>query len=149
MKARNEPNAPYDHNRVKAIDWTDSALDSPNKAPFRTIVFIAPNPKFKKGQGRYGPERYTRAVTVRAYDLRGVTAYVWASTRDGSKHLSGKGNAGGSGYDLESSAIDDAFCAAGVQMLKHFGGCGEGPMRLAVAALAFKLGWKTGQVMVF
>lgn len=77
-----------------------------------------------------------------------VYASIWAHSRDGMIYLAGHGRAGGYGYDKVSSAIDAALSDAGVTMERHFGGCGEGPTIIALTALAKRLGWKTGEILV-
>lgn len=59
------------------------------------------------------------------------------------------GFAGGGGYCKESAAIDDAFYNAGIELRACFGGYGEAPAIIAIESLAKKLGWDTGELMVF
>ncbi len=119
--------------------------DVSNKEKERTIVFIAPV--------RSETRKFAKAVEVRIYLSRnGKTAYalLWAHNRDHTVHLHGSGRAGGYGYcNKESAAACEAFSSAGIELERHFSGCGESPMIKAVEALAKKLGWKTGEVMTF
>lgn len=147
-----EKRAPYDFNRVVKLDPRENGKNMSNeKEQVGRYDFIAPNPKFDPKHKYYSEYRYTRPVTVRVWMGRSsqssvVYASVWAHSRDGKIHLAGHGNAGGYGYDKESAAVNAAFDSAGVTMERGFGGCGQGPLEIAIKSLAKRLGWKTGQV---
>lgn len=138
-------NAPYSHNRVVKINNANPEMPNLwNKEKAETFVFVAP----VRSQTR----KFAKAVEVRIYWSRnGQTAYavVFAHNRDHTMHLNGHGKAGGYGYHKESAAACEAFSSAGIELERHFGGCGESPIIKAVEALARKLGWKTGEVMTF
>lgn len=60
-------------------------------------------------------------VTARCYMARGssamtVYASLWVSNTSAGFYTSGRGSAGGSGYDKQSAAIDDAIKSAGIEL---------------------------------
>lgn len=150
----NEPRAPYDFNRVKSFTPRDNNMSNMDKKErIATLAFIAPNPKYRKGDAY--SKRYVKAIDIRLFVSRGsdgggnVYAQVWAHSRDGTQYTRGHGSASGYGYHKESAAVDAAFSHAGVNLLSDFSGYGDEPMRIAIKTLAARLGWKTGEVMTF
>lgn len=70
-----------------------------------------------------------------------VYACIWV---DGDKlYWSGKGQAGGWGYDKQSAAIDGAIQNAGIDLGYHFGGSGSSAVKTALEKMASALGYTT------
>lgn len=70
-----------------------------------------------------------------------VYCSVWMRSKDGKRHLAGRGSASGYGYHKESAALDDAMASAGVAFTRRFDGCGTEAMRVAIEACAIALGY--------
>ncbi len=146
-----EKDAPYRYNRVTKITPRNNGINlSGAKEQVLRYDFIAPNPSWSSGST--WSRRYSRPINVKVWMSRSVSASVvyasvWAESRDGSIFISGYGTAGGGGYHKVSAAIDEAFDSAGIEMLAPFNGYGDEATEHAIAALAKRLGWKTGEVM--
>ena len=98
-----------------------------------------------RAKGHSGATGIRECVVARFWMGRAASAStvycsVWITTRDG-RHLSGRGSAGGGGYHKESAALEGALISAGVRLEGTIGGCGEGPMRLALLAVARAAGY--------
>jgi len=65
---------------------------------------------------------------------------VWITLRNG-RSISGHGSAGGGGYDKYSAAFDDAVTSAGIILESSVHGYGEGPMHIAMTAIAKAAGY--------
>ena len=77
-----------------------------------------------------------------------VHCCMWVHDSSTDTHLSGSGWACGCGYHKTSAAIDEAFSSAGIEMQRSFGGCGDSPVRVAIAALMKALGYRKNQYIV-
>ena len=130
--------APYDTNTVtKIVPVTKGSY---------------PHKKEQVAHYRFVTSKLETPVTVKCWMGRSasasvVYATVWYNNRDFSISGSGSGTAGGGGYHKESAAIADAFLSAGITMSRNFDGCGDTPVRVAIEALARKLGYRAGKVI--
>jgi len=70
-----------------------------------------------------------------------VYCSVWITKRDG-QSVSGRGSAGGWGYDKESAALHDAIESAGVRLERSIHGVGDYAMREAMLAIALAAGYR-------
>lgn len=130
--------APYDTNTVTKI------------VPVTNGVW--PNKKEQVAHYQFVTPKLDVPITVRCWMGRStsasvVYATVWYNNRDHSVSGSGSGSAGGYGYHKESAAIAEAFRSAGIDMAKPFNGCGDSTVRVAIEALARKLGYRAGKVI--
>lgn len=139
---------PYDLNKVTALDPKQNGENwSGGKELISTRQFVALLPK-----GHYSGKRISPVITVhcwmgRSRNASTVYCSIWAHSRDGEIRLAGSGKAGGYGYHKKSAALDEAMQNAGVTLARHFNGCGDRAMDVAIEALARKLGWRTGNVI--
>lgn len=90
--------------------------------------------------------KFHHAIDARFYMGRSSSAStvycsVWMHSRDGKRYFAGRGSAGGCGYHKASAAFDDAVTSAGIKLAKNVSGCGDGPMELAMQAIATALGF--------
>jgi hypothetical protein len=140
--------APYNFNRVIKLEPRQNGHNyGGEKELISTHQFVATLPK-----GHYSGRKIDAVITIRCYMGRSrnastVYASLWARSRDGEIHLAGHGSASGYGYHKESAAVNDAFRSAGVTMAAAFDGCGDSTMRIAIEALARKLGWRNGNML--
>ena len=108
---------------------------------YRGLKFIA---KAKRGSAyaKYNGG-LTQVVDVRFYGAGRCPSRIYCCIWAGD--FSGGGYAGGSGYDRESAALEDALTNAGITLPWALGGTGENER--AVQEIAAALGYKTGMIV--
>ena len=94
---------------------------------------------------------YKTPVTVQVYMGRSssasvVYASIWCSNRE--VYISGRGSAGGEGYDKASAAIGEAIESAGIELQYSIDGAGESAVKDAVVAIARFLGFTGDYIIV-
>ena len=71
-----------------------------------------------------------------------VYANIWIGGGHGKHSSSGYGTAGGGGYCKISAAVDEAVRSAGVVLEQRFNAAGTWPMKEALKAIAWKMGFR-------
>ena len=133
---------------------SDNAQNHHTKELIESRAWMAENPRFKicKGDGsdliQIAQSRFIKPVSVKVWMGRSssattVYASVWLRNRKG-EFSSGRGSASGGGYHKVSAAIEEAFCDAGVEFSKHWGGSGNSPIQEAIMLTGHKLGFRAG-----
>lgn len=157
--------APYDYNRATLPnaethgDPQNAVNRSGDKETVQTLALMFFDASARKRSHAQAKEAgydtnphdgFATPIEARWYMGRSNSAStvycsVWIRTRDGQRYISGNGSAGGYGYDKFSAAFDDALRSAGVKLEKSCGGCGDGPMRKAMLAVAKACGYRPSQ----
>ena len=113
----------------------------PDKERIKSYTLVTQDAK-----GKYKTPIQIQVYMGRSSSASVVYASIWCSNHE--IYISGKGSAGGYGYDKKSAAIGDAIRSAGIRLEHDIDGVGESAVKDAMVAIARFLGFTGDYIIV-